>query len=706
MIKRCFFLSLLLAIWLNTVARGETTPFTATVNGVTMTFLALNETEAQLGLGMERAIAKDYEGSLTIPATVMNGKKTYSVTRIGQLAFNSCAGLSAVELPATIQYVNSNAFYHCTGLKRVVVRDLSAWCRVTFANIFANPLFYARHLYGSDGIEVTDLVVPDDVTAIGSYAFAQCGFKTVTIPGSVKQVGSYAFYGCTSLLSVVMAPGVEGVNSYAFSGCASLSSVTLPEGLYRLGGFAFYNSQSLSEIVLPSSIGVIASGCFKQCKGLQRVISHIYKPFPLEPEVFLSVSPVCSLSVPPGTLTGYISYGWTRDVFGGSMTEEGDVETNFCVENPVVKSFLDEVEYPSDDYSFTRITDYIHRQTDYWKDQPQAVRIEAPLTTEGETMVLQTLKDGQLVRSDTFYVGQKGLDIWNLTPKTRYDYKLLLPTDDGGLKLLAQGTFTTQGRLRMLRIDNMRNVRDIGGWALPGGRRVSYDKVFRSAELAKSSNLISAKGIKELIDFVGIDVELDFADTIYSNYSPVAGLLEHVHGPEYQMSAYVGAIGSKYQETKNCFDRVLQCLREGKKVLMHCSDGADRAGTLAFLIESLLGVSESDLAKEYELTCFYLEGEGEYRRHRTAYYRDMVEYVKGKFPAPTLNESVEQLMLSFGVPQSDIDDLRLLMTEQSEEAMPHEPETDGTADVNGDGVVDLNDVKLLMEYIATHNNGK
>ena len=45
-------------------------------------------------------------------------------------------------------------------------------------------------------------------------------------------------------------------------------------------------------------------------------------------------------------------------------------------------------------------------------------------------------------------------------------------------------------------------------------------------------------------------------------------------------------------------------LREGKPVYFHCIYGADRTGTLAFLLESLLGVGENELAKDYELTSF------------------------------------------------------------------------------------------------------
>ena len=44
-------------------------------------------------------------------------------------------------------------------------------------------------------------------------------------------------------------------------------------------------------------------------------------------------------------------------------------------------------------------------------------------------------------------------------------------------------------------------------------------------------------------------------------------------------------------------------------VYFHCNAGADRTGTLAFLIEGLLGVSYADTIRDFELTSFSKFGE-------------------------------------------------------------------------------------------------
>ena len=61
--------------------------------------------------------------------------------------------------------------------------------------------------------------------------------------------------------------------------------------------------------------------------------------------------------------------------------------------------------------------------------------------------------------------------------------------------------------------------------------------------------------------------------------------------------------------------QVITWLGQGKGIYFHCAGGADRTGTMAFLIEALLGVSECDMSKDYELTS--LDGSHVRERNQT-----------------------------------------------------------------------------------------
>ena len=126
-----------------------------------------------------------------------------SVTSIGDWAFNNCTGLTSVTIGnsvtsiggyAFVTSIGKEAFHYCSGLTSVHITDIAAWCNISFGDYYSNPLRYAHHLY-MNGSEITDLVIPNSVTSIGDWAFNNCtGLTSVTIGNSVTSIGGYAFY--------------------------------------------------------------------------------------------------------------------------------------------------------------------------------------------------------------------------------------------------------------------------------------------------------------------------------------------------------------------------------------------------------------------------------------------------------------------------------------------------------------------------------
>ena len=173
-------------------------------------------------------------GTLNIPATVTRNGIEYSVTSIGNYAFDGCSNLQSVTIPNSVTSIGNSAFKGCSRLQ--------------------------------------SLTIPKSVTSIGNYAFDGCSnLQSVTIPESVTTIGIHAFSGCSSLQSVTIPNSVTGIGNYAFSGCSSLQSITIPNSVTSIGNNAFQYCHNLQSVTIPNSVTSIGNDAFSYCSNLQSV---------------------------------------------------------------------------------------------------------------------------------------------------------------------------------------------------------------------------------------------------------------------------------------------------------------------------------------------------------------------------------------------------------------------------------------------------
>ena len=119
---------------------------------------------------------------------------------------------------------------------------------------------------------LTEYVVPEGVTEIGSHVFKGCtSLTSVNISESVKVIGKYAFYGCSDLTQITLPEGITKLENGVFANCG-LTSIDLPNSITSIGEYTFYDCANLASVRIAPGATSIGAGAFKDCNNLKSVI--------------------------------------------------------------------------------------------------------------------------------------------------------------------------------------------------------------------------------------------------------------------------------------------------------------------------------------------------------------------------------------------------------------------------------------------------
>ena len=176
-----------------------------------------------------------YSGSVVIPETFSYKNKTYTVTCIGEMAFDGCSGLTSITIPNSVTSIGDGAFDGCSNL--------------------------------------TAITIPESVTSIGGYAFSGCSSLTsITIPNGVTSIGDDAFRETVWYRNQPDGLVYAGKVAYKYKGTMpSDTHIAIEEGTLGIAGGAFWRCSGLTSITIPSSVTNIGDDAFSYCNGLTSV---------------------------------------------------------------------------------------------------------------------------------------------------------------------------------------------------------------------------------------------------------------------------------------------------------------------------------------------------------------------------------------------------------------------------------------------------
>lgn len=312
------------------------------------------------------------------------------------------------------------------------------------------------------------------------------------------------------------------------------------------------------------------------------------------------------------------------DVSGGAMEA---LEWHQCPE--LVRNYLANVVYDPADYSTSQIASY------------------APATA---------------VVSNYKPIGQEagGVTHYNEVPN------VLTPFAGNN----AAGTLKPLDALRWIRTRNNSaeawNVRDLGGWACDGGT-VKYGLLIRGGKLGAADRavLVGELGVQHDLDLRGregggSDDEPDMEE------SPLGSDVWYTRTQQYAWYALTPV--ATWQAYLRC---VIDAVTHREPVYFHCTAGADRTGTLACVLEGLLGMSQSDIDKDYELTTFY-SGSGSdatARRRNESDWKGLINDINA-VPGDSFRDKCMHFAVgTCGMSMADINAYRAAMTNGTPETL-------------------------------------
>ena len=218
------------------------------------------------------------------------------------------------------------------------------------------------------------------------------------------------------------------------------------------------------------------------------------------------------------------------------------------------------------------------------------------------------------------------------------------------------GTFMTEDAVpRFIEAEGVANIRDAGGWKTKYGCRIQQDMLFRGTEMDKHY-AVTEKGLQVLKGDLKIRTVIDLrGDNEWTHVSPLGEDVQVKHVP---ISAYDGLIKEQKDKCKEIFDILAQ--ESNYPIYYHCLGGADRTGTVAFLLGAALGMDEEDLLMDYEMTSMCIWGD---RCRETKYCKALLGAL-AEYPGETVQQQCIDYLHDCGITEGQLNIIRSILLEK------------------------------------------
>lgn len=220
----------------------------------------LRLTEDGMGYEIGAADSSVMQGKLVLPSAY--GDKP--IVGVVDNGFKDCTELTGVLIPSSIIGIGNYAFADCNNLTRVNCSPYAQIGRFAFWDCAA----------------LEQIQLPQSMEVLESSVFYGCSaLEELTLPENLREIGMYTVYGCASLRSLEIPKTTEEIDPTAFGECSSLASLTVAEGnaVYYSESNCILRKEDKELVagcaasVIPASAASIGEYAFSNCEGLTEI---------------------------------------------------------------------------------------------------------------------------------------------------------------------------------------------------------------------------------------------------------------------------------------------------------------------------------------------------------------------------------------------------------------------------------------------------
>ena len=367
-----------------------------------------------------------------------------------------------------------------------------------------------------------------------------------------------------------------------------------------------------------------------------------------------------------------------------SDTEASETETETDTETETESMEDDEMIYPEKDEVIVLANDEVYgwwegynmvktdstpfyRHEDIYYPNPVTFTWPEKENADYYRVYLSTDENFEADKTEKYLVNTNSLTLSHLFTGTKYYWQVIyteMGSDgDSNFQLVAPRSFSTAESPRCLEIEGVSNTRDIGGIIAQNGYRIKQGMIYRGGKLEN----ITDEGKAFFLNYVGIKTDLDLRTPGEGGAGGKSPLGSDINYVNIDGRYYVGSKGITTEQGKELFAQEIRLFADPDNypIYIHCSLGRDRTGTLAFVIEGLLGVNKNRLIMDYELSVFSVTGTAD-NASISAIKNNILEtynYINS-CSGKSFQEKTENYLLSIGITEEEIQTIKDLLLEE------------------------------------------